>query len=283
MARIRSTHATQWNDDDFIECSPYARLLALALRNFADDQGVFEWKPGQIKRNCLPGDACDVKPLLRELLEHNQVRQFTIDGHDYGAIRNFRKWQKPKFPNSAYPLPNELRKYVGLTEVDFGNLGSSTRAVSEIDADDDTPIPRNAEITPPVVTGNGSCVGEVRRKSISSDSKPKAARKQKPEPPGFAEFYAAYPRHEDRGHAVKAYNAAIQKAEPSKLLTAVQAYRRQRAGEDPQFTPLAASWLNGERWGDETTAATLLDPIKAADVQDHADRLMRRGKYAEGH
>lgn len=29
MARIRSTHPEQWSDDQFVSCSPLARLLAL--------------------------------------------------------------------------------------------------------------------------------------------------------------------------------------------------------------------------------------------------------------
>lgn len=127
MARIRSVHPTQWNDDDFLECSPFARLLSLALRNFADDNGVFEWKPQQIKRNCLPADACDVKPLLRELIEHKQIVQFTVDGRDYGVIRNFRKWQRPKAPKPQYPLPPELRNYAGL----------EVGPISEIDDDEE--------------------------------------------------------------------------------------------------------------------------------------------------
>jgi hypothetical protein len=133
MARIRSTHPTQWNDDDFIECSPLARLLTIGIRNFADDCGVFEWKPGQIKRNCLPADACDVKPLLEELVRHNQVKKYTVDGRDYGVIRNFRKWQRPKKPNTIYPLPDELRKYVGLDAAGTSEPASGSGG-------DDTPV-----------------------------------------------------------------------------------------------------------------------------------------------
>jgi hypothetical protein len=140
MARIRSTHPGQWNDDDFLDCSPFARLLALAIRNFADDNGVFEWKPKQIKRNCLPADACDVAPLLKELTEHNQVRPFTVDGKEYGAIRNFRPWQRPKTPKSIYPCPDEIRKYVGLTSSNLGNSKASDRETSEIDDDDNNTI-----------------------------------------------------------------------------------------------------------------------------------------------
>lgn len=54
MARIRSTHPGQWTDEGFISCSPLARLLCLGIRNGADDQGIFEWKPATLNLRLLP-------------------------------------------------------------------------------------------------------------------------------------------------------------------------------------------------------------------------------------
>ncbi len=49
MARIRSIHPGQATDEDFVQCSPFARLLAIFVRNEADDHGVFKWKPVTLK------------------------------------------------------------------------------------------------------------------------------------------------------------------------------------------------------------------------------------------
>lgn len=114
MARIRSLHPGQWFDEEFVSCTFPARLLALALRSMADDQGVFEWKPVQIKMQALPADTIEVGPLLEELLANNQVQRFESGGKAYGAIRNFRKWQRPEKPKVVHPLPANLRRYVGL-------------------------------------------------------------------------------------------------------------------------------------------------------------------------
>lgn len=114
MARIRSQHPTQWTDEQFVSCSAFARLLVLAIRNEADDQGVFEWKPITLKMRLFPADNVDIDALLSELVENNHVVKFDECGKSYGAIRNFRKFQRPKKPNSVYPLPNKLRNYVGL-------------------------------------------------------------------------------------------------------------------------------------------------------------------------
>lgn len=114
MARIRSLHPGQWTDEAFVSCSPEARLLALGLRNEADDQGVFEWKPLQIKMRLFPADNFDIRRLLDDLSATGQLRAFEWAGKTYGAIRNFRKWQRPEKPKALHPLPDELREFVGL-------------------------------------------------------------------------------------------------------------------------------------------------------------------------
>lgn len=114
MARIRSVHPGQWTDEDFVPMSFPARYLAVAIRNEADDQGVFEWKPTTIKMRLLPADNVDVAALLSEMEAHDQVKSFEHDGRKYGAVRNFCKYQRPKKPNHIHFLPEELRTYVAL-------------------------------------------------------------------------------------------------------------------------------------------------------------------------
>ena len=116
MARIRSLHPGQWTDEDFVACSFPARLLALALRNEADDNGVFEWKPLAIKMRLFPADPVDVAALLDELSANRQVASFEESGKRYGVIRNFRRWQRPDKPKSWHPLPDTLRSYAGLVD-----------------------------------------------------------------------------------------------------------------------------------------------------------------------
>jgi hypothetical protein len=49
VPRIRSLHPEQFTDDQFVSCSPLARLLALGVRNQSDDNGIFEWNPVKLK------------------------------------------------------------------------------------------------------------------------------------------------------------------------------------------------------------------------------------------
>lgn len=94
-------------DEEFVTGSPLARLLAIGVRNFADDNGVFEWKPLKLKMQILPADNCDIAELLDELVQCNQISRFEVDGKPYGINRNFTKYQKPKKPNGYYPFPPE--------------------------------------------------------------------------------------------------------------------------------------------------------------------------------
>ena len=96
MSRIRSIHPGQWTDEAFVECTAFARLLALGIRNEADDNGVFEWRPTRLKMRLFPVDAIDVTELLIELEARGLVLRFDADDRQYGAIRNFRVYQNPR-------------------------------------------------------------------------------------------------------------------------------------------------------------------------------------------
>lgn len=150
-ARIRSVFPSQWTDEDFVSCSFAARLLSIALRNEADDNGIFEWKPLALKMRLFPADNVDMPGLLAELIANNQVVSYEIDGRKYGAIRNFRKWQRPKSPNSIHPIPDHFRNYVGLSD-----------PISEMPLDEADAFPGNEEMSPQREEGGG------RRENINT-------------------------------------------------------------------------------------------------------------------
>lgn len=135
MARIRSVHPGFWTDEVTMsltmEC-PLGIPLLIGLWNEADDQGLFEWKPLTLKARILPAAACNVSELLDDLAGRDAIMRYEINGKPYGAIRNFRVWQKPKTPNAIHPITAEIRNYVGLTAPD-----------SETTADDGEQLPNH--------------------------------------------------------------------------------------------------------------------------------------------
>jgi hypothetical protein len=137
MSRIRSIHPGFFTDEDLVSVSVSARLLFLGLGVEADDKGMFEWKPLTIKMRIFPADNVDVPALLGELVGANAICPYEIDGRKFGAIRNFRKFQRPKTPNDIHPSTADIRNYVGLPD-----------ANSE-------PFPRKGEKAPQMEDGGG--------------------------------------------------------------------------------------------------------------------------------
>ncbi len=70
----------------------------------------------------------------------------------------------------------------------------------------------------------------------------------------FNEFYKNYPRHEGRGQALKAYLTARKKASAEILLAGSIRAREKYGDTEAKYIPLPATWLNGERWLDETAS-----------------------------
>lgn len=138
MARIRSVHPDQPLDEDFVQCSAWGRLLAIFLRNHADDNGIFEWKPVQLKMKIFPCDNVDVVALLEELAAHRQIKSFEHGGRKYGAVRNFVRYQRPKKPKAVHFMPPEFRTYVGFD-------GSGSEPIPHSDETDGENPPQRKE------------------------------------------------------------------------------------------------------------------------------------------
>lgn len=95
MARIRTVKPELWTDPEFTECSLSARLLLIAMFNFATDYGVLPDKPRQLKMQCLPADTVDVEPLIDELIQQRfLIRTVAPNGDKVLVIRTFTKNQK---------------------------------------------------------------------------------------------------------------------------------------------------------------------------------------------
>ncbi|MFZ3484189.1 hypothetical protein [Sphingomonas sp. 3-13AW] len=112
MARIRSVHPGLWTDERFVSLTLPARLLFIGLWNECDDQGSFEWSPIKLKMRLLPADNADTTELLAELEGGQMVMKYEAGGRQYGAVRNFCQYQRPKKPNSVHPQTDEVREWV---------------------------------------------------------------------------------------------------------------------------------------------------------------------------
>ncbi len=276
MARIRSVHPGLFTDEAFVELSMAARVLFIGLWTECDDQGVFEWKPRTIKMRLLAADTVEVEPLLAELVAVGGVRRYEVDGRQYGAVRNFARFQRPKKPNAIHPLPAEFRTYVGSSEVssepgdDEGGSGSPPGASGRdpVPKTEEPDLPQPPSVPPKSEKPNQMEDGGGRREREEEDLPlttlaPSPAMPARPQQGGVAEvirgrdaaferWWLAYPRKVGKGAARKAWQLAEAKVGGDLLLAAVH---RQRWADDPRFIPHPATWLNGERWADDPGAA----------------------------
>lgn len=115
MARIRSVHPGLFTDDAFMTMSDAAQVVLIGIWTEADDNGIFAWKPATLRARIRPAKDGSMEVILSELEEANCIKRFSSDGREFGAVRNFRKYQRPKSPNSVHVLPDEFRNYVGLS------------------------------------------------------------------------------------------------------------------------------------------------------------------------
>lgn len=110
MARIRSIKPEYWTGDDITECSMPARLLFIGLWNFADDGGAHPASPKKIKGEIFPMDDIsreDVRRLLDELEQHDQLKRYTIGGKDYFQIIGWHHQKIDRPQKNKFPRPEE--------------------------------------------------------------------------------------------------------------------------------------------------------------------------------
>lgn len=129
MARIRSVHPGLWTDDNFVTLSLAARLFLIGMWNEADDYGLFEWKPLRLKMRLSPADAIDASALMDELADGGFLVRLERDGKQYGAVKNFRKFQRPQRPSPPLlQVDSEIARIIGLgaSESDHGTLNDDS-------------------------------------------------------------------------------------------------------------------------------------------------------------
>lgn len=104
MPRIRTVKPDFWQDEELAATSPEARLLAIGLLNFADDEGYFKAHPALIRGAIFPFNdgSLNIQGMLKELSSVGYTRLFDgVDGKKYGQVVNFVKHQKVNRPSAS--------------------------------------------------------------------------------------------------------------------------------------------------------------------------------------
>lgn len=232
MPRIRTIKPEFWTDPAMVHLSPLARLFYIGTWNFAIcDQGHLEDDPVRLKLQILPAENVDVADLIDTLVDAGRLTRIDVNGEPYLHVHNLAEHQKvdgrwtPRCP--------------ACTHRDSPKLTETPRASPKLNQ----PHPRKGR------EGKGREVN-----TCSSDDERDAT----PDP--FADWWSHYPRKVGKGQAVRAYRAALKKTDANTLLEAIKAQAPKLTERGTEFCPYPATWLNGERWADETDTTEEADP-----------------------
>lgn len=118
-------------------------------------------------------------------------------------------------------------------------------------------------------SSNASSMPDAKR-SASASPMPREKRERDINDGAFDAFWAAYPKKVGKGQAVKAWNAATKRADAADIVAGLTASCAawKSAGTEARFIPNPATWLNGERWADETAPEPTADEWIAPPPQD---------------
>jgi hypothetical protein len=114
MARIRTFKPEFLRHEKLQElesayCGSYPMFVFMGLWAVCDKNGVFEWKPKQLKLDIYPFLEFDMENTLNILKNNGFIEKFDIDNCTYGYVINFEKHQKitgiEKNNPSKYPNP----------------------------------------------------------------------------------------------------------------------------------------------------------------------------------
>jgi hypothetical protein len=210
-----------------------ARLLFIGITNECDDRGAFEWKPVTLKMRVLPADNVDVPSLLAELCAVDMIRPYEMCGRRYGAVRNFRQFQRPKKPNYVHPMPELMIEYSGKkpesSEPDEDDGGPSSPPVPhQTGTDGENPSQMDK------VVGVGGVLVEERKnpQQPSAASPPEASPRGTRLPKGWAPSAVGFGLAVDLG------------LDPRRVLERFTDHWQSKAGSAARKIDWEATWRN---------------------------------------
>jgi hypothetical protein len=91
----------------------------------------------------------------------------------------------------------------------------------------------------------------------------------------FADFWKAYPKHQDKQGALKAF----QKLKPDQelldqMIKSINAWKQseQWTKDGGQYIPMPTTWLNRRRWEDDLPQTAQFKPVKTVSAQQYTQR-----------
>ncbi|MEU2106447.1 hypothetical protein [Nocardia sp. NPDC019255] len=251
--RIRSTKPEFWRSERIADLSWDARFVLKGLESYVDDNGVGKDDVALVVADVFPRDMvrepsrtlARVSEAISELHQKGFVHRYEADGTRLMYLSWWESFQRIDKPTKGrFPRPDGTLNYKDSSIGDSlaspressGALAPGTEEQGNRGSEEETcspALPLNVIAHPTAASRRASGQGE---------------------PTGFSDFWAVYPRRQNKGAAVKAFAKAIKKAGLAEIIAGAQRYADD-PNRDPAFTAHASTWLNGERWSDDPAPA----------------------------
>jgi hypothetical protein len=237
--RIRTLKPEFWMHEGLCSCSEFSRLLAIALLNWADDEGYFMANPTLIKGQLFPFEE-DSKKVPGSLLELSSVGWIELgemaDGRSVGRVLNFLKHQRVDKPRKS-----EIK--------DLCSFQESSKNPPRILQEASTEEWKGME-------GNGKDQKIERADDFSADA---------------TKIVEAYPRRERWAESLKVVMAHLNEGESSQEMLAgtkacAEVIQRMPGGSSGPFVPSAEAFFSKKRWKDDPETL-FRDKTKATEIQ----------------
>lgn len=271
MAReYASIKLSIWNDDDWRDLSPLAKLLYLSLLTSStlSHCGVADWRPARLAAT-VGMTTAEVEESGAELVDslHLVIDEASEEVLIRSFVRNDGLMKQPKMAvamASAHAavaskairgvIVHEIKRLkkdhpdlhgwgserasdlLGLRSVDPSTYPLGKGSVKGSGKGKATPTTKGSPTPAPTPAPSNL--------TPSGDSASADAERE------FDEFWSVYPRKRDKGHAAKAYRTARKKASAEDLLHALRRQLPELTSVKVEFIPYASRWLSGERWLD---------------------------------
>lgn len=226
MARIRTIKPEFWTHPIMGKASDSIKCMAIAILNYADDEGYFLADPLLVRSSCRPfDDSSGTSTGL--LLDLSILGWIVIKNHpEIGDIGHVVKFAHNQVISK--PKPSKLKKY----------FESGTSPVRVLDCSGTSPSGNGKE-------WKGKEQGMERIKTLSEYSD------------DFLEFWSLYPSKVGKGDAWKSWQKVKPAIEPVRQALSWQVDSiKWKSG----IIPNPATYINQRRWEDEPSAEPMLLP-----------------------
>lgn len=248
MARIRTVKPEFWRSPSTAQASPWARLLYIAMWNWADDYGRAEWTPRELLGFAFPHDTeppCtdeEFPSLLAEVAEHFGTVFYVNRGRRFYEIPAWDEHQKTerrakgRNPHADDPesAPDRAFLPTALTVEGVRGISSAARGSS--------------------VAGTGEREQGNRGTGERGEHEEQSA--ATPLDDIFDTAYDSWPKKVERKKSLEAFKRACKKRDPEDVAADIARFGQAYAATtETQFVPALVVWLNGERWTDQLPQA----------------------------